>query len=860
MSNQLVKNNVNIKQKINTKTVLNLTYDKLYLNIKRKLSLDEIPTFYEVIKGQCKAYIDIDKEFENENMLIENRIAVINKFKLMLSPLDEDYYIFDSSGFNDKKKSWKMSFHIIFKNIYFKNGKRVCDYLLDNHINDIDKSVYKKTDRMQLFRLPYTAKEDDNRILKKIDLDDPLYPLIEFKDIESDEYNQYIISNISNLRKMDPPVIETEDEKDARDISALGDALEEHIKLFGTKYFAIMPNTKIISIVNGSGKENTEIIKLGPARDKCPFCKRQHINNRNYILYFKNSKTYHLKCHDEDSRDKFKILYKPKKNNFPVREEDLTDISVGFLADKDESLVALYKDMLKMCFNDNIEGLLQENHIANLFINYNKSRIKIINGMGDGYVWIDNRWKFFEAKSICNMIPTFFEKVNLMIIDTLKDKYQEQENDYLKMIIKNFKIYCKNLNKFSYFNNAYKIVSAANKDLFMKINIFDRKPHLLGFSNGVLNLDKNHFRPYEKLDMITQSTGYPYRLPTNEEKNMFNDYINKVMPIDDERQLLFKILASCLRGELLENFIMLNGNGRNSKDALITSACKTVLGNDYFYQAPASILTKGGDNEINQSIANMHNKRMIVYSECKTNIKSITVKSLTGCRILPARGIYEKDNQKINTGTHFLLTQPGIDFDKIDDAVYNRLIIVPFRAMFRTQDKLDELPEETEFAYLVDSYYKSEEFLEFIKYALLDMMVQHYKIIQVDKYTINNIPLSCKELIKEYSADCNEFNQWFNENYHYIDNDVKFLKLKDIYDRFKRSDLWSNMNKSEKRKLNYKKFRAEITESAILRPFFKDRKKINNKDYKNILVKHELIPLDIMDEDMREDSLEDNII
>ena len=54
------------------------------------------------------------------------------------------------------------------------------------------------------------------------------------------------------------------------------------------------------------------------------------------------------------------------------------------------------------------------------------------------------------------------------------------------------------------------------------------------------------------------------------------------MPIKEEKELYLQILASCLNGKCMENFIIFNGSGGNGKSSL-TKLMKIVLG-DYYYK------------------------------------------------------------------------------------------------------------------------------------------------------------------------------------------------------------------------------------------------------------------------------------
>jgi len=94
---------------------------------------------------------------------------------------------------------------------------------------------------------------------------------------------------------------------------------------------------------------------------------------------------------------------------------------------------------------------------------------------------------------------------------------------------------------------------------------------------------------------------------------------------------------------------------------------------------------------------------------------------------------------------------------------------------------------------------------------------------------------------------------WVMENYETTDN-TEFVKLKDVFDLYKASDLYSNLTKLEKRNLNKKAFSDLISNHIVLKKQFRTgQAKINGKkiDCERIhglkLIEHEC---DTDDEDL----------
>jgi hypothetical protein len=82
---------------------------------------------------------------------------------------------------------------------------------------------------------------------------------------------------------------------------------------------------------------------------------------------------------------------------------------------------------------------------------------------------------------------------------------------------------------------------------------------------------------------------------------------------------------------------------------------------------------------------------------------------------------------------------------------------------------------------------------------------------------------SVKKRTNEYLEGCDEVLNFFNENYQKSEEKTKELKVKDIYDNFRQSDIYLNMNKAEKRAFNYSKFTNEVKTNIFLRKYYKER-------------------------------------
>ena len=94
-----------------------------------------------------------------------------------------------------------------------------------------------------------------------------------------------------------------------------------------------------------------------------------------------------------------------------------------------------------------------------------------------------------------------------------------------------------------------------------------------------------------------------------------------------------------------------------------------------------------------------------------------------------------------------------------------------------------------------------------------------------------------------------EFSSWLNDNYEKTNDKTDIIEVKDLFNNYKRSDLYENLIKKEKRNNNLSNFKDKLMKNPNLRLYYHERKKINNKDYRHILTNYKFKDDDDDDDD-----------
>jgi len=230
-----------------------------------------------------------------------------------------------------------------------------------------------------------------------------------------------------------------------------------------------------------------------------------------------------------------------------------------------------------------------------------------------------------------------------------------------------------------YHTNALKIMiklkDSGYKDKIMKEcrerfydpsfeDIVDTELHLIGFENGVYDLEKSVFRPGIPSDHVSQSTGItlPTTIPFKEtslselieishnipnyEKKIadLNDFLEKVFPFKNVRNYTLRFIASCLSGKVREEkFYFWTGSGGNGKSKYV-DLIMAAFG-DYGKVMNISYLTtkRGGAGSASPELELIRKARFVSMTEpeAEDTIYVGKLKELTGGDTLVSRGLFK---------------------------------------------------------------------------------------------------------------------------------------------------------------------------------------------------------------------------
>jgi phage/plasmid-associated DNA primase len=252
---------------------------------------------------------------------------------------------------------------------------------------------------------------------------------------------------------------------------------------------------------------------------------------------------------------------------------------------------------------------------------------------------------------------------------------------------------------------------------------YDQHKFLLGFNNGVYDLEKSCFRIGKKEEFITMKCNYEYN------ENYNTDLAKKVLDITfiNEEEKIFAInrLTLCLEGLNREQTMTFNyGFSAANGKSFLMERMKKALG-DYAGFFPVNLLTNKmkAAGDANTVLLKFKNKRFMYCSEpesnCKINVNFL--KQITGDSIT-ARALYSNEEEEFDSSANIFMCcnrLPELDGD--DEGIIRRIRFLEFKSKFVKDPKNKNEQQMIKY---------SDEEIKNIEIGLMHLLIENYKKLQ----------------------------------------------------------------------------------------------------------------------------------
>ena len=306
----------------------------------------------------------------------------------------------------------------------------------------------------------------------------------------------------------------------------------------------------------------------------------------------------------------------------------------------------------------------------------------------------------------------------------------------------------------------------------------DSKCHLIGFLNGVYDIEANEFREGRPDDYISLTCGINY-IPYDSEhpcQRDINRFLNQIFTKPHIKEYVLLLLSSFLNGSIREErFHIWTGSGSNGKSKLIDLFEQSF--GEYCCKFPVTLLTqkRAASGSATSELARSKGKRFACLQEPaedeKLNIG--LMKELTGGDKIQARLIY-KEPIEFKPQFKMILTcnhLPNVPSD--DGGTWRRIRVVEFTSKFTENPN----PENAnEFMVDLELSKKFEDWRE----HFMSLIIEYYK-----KYMETGI-IEPEEVLK-CTKDYQKNNDYILE---FIDSELEkyepgFVTITDIIALFK---------------------------------------------------------------------------
>ncbi len=318
--------------------------------------------------------------------------------------------------------------------------------------------------------------------------------------------------------------------------------------------------------------------------------------------------------------------------------------------------------------------------------------------------------------------------------------------------------------------------------------ILDSRHHLLGFINGVYDLDKGELRDGVPEDYVSKTIDYDFPDYSDNHPKVvkIKEFFEKVHLDEKKRIYTLKLLASYLHGGTKEQKVIIwTGKGANGKS-------KTVLLFQFALQAyagtlPNTILTqkraKAGAAEPN--LADKRGVRFVVFQEPEKDdqIHVGFMKELSGGDYIEVRPLY-KEPFKFRPQFKMLITVNQLpSVDTIDGGTWRRLRVLSWDTIFTDIDE-NGIVVETGKPRKPNEFQKDDnldEMLDECKDAFIWWLATYwYPLYKRDG---NREPEEVLKYTKMYQQSNDSILEFMEETYEASDNDV-YVLLKDMHKLF----------------------------------------------------------------------------
>jgi len=332
----------------------------------------------------------------------------------------------------------------------------------------------------------------------------------------------------------------------------------------------------------------------------------------------------------------------------------------------------------------------------------------------------------------------------------------------------------------------------------------DERHELIGYENGVIDLDKRIFREGRPDDYITLSTKTKYN-PKYKETKEYKEimtFLKQIYLTDNMVHYGLKERGLMLHGDNFEERLYTQiGAGGNGKSKW-REACAKALG-DYVFGFPVTLFTgrRTASSSASPEVARSKGKRIAYVDEPehKTNFNIGLAKKFSGGDPIETRKLFGDMFEFIPQFSITLLCNNIPGFPAHDEGAQRRLTITEFCARFVDNPTA---PNEFKIDRLLSKKIKTW------KHALSSLLVDYFYIYQEEGLSP---PEEVTKFTQQFIKECDTYNEFISDVL-VEDHEETYVSIKDLYSSFK--DWVEDNGVSSRKPMSLRDFKKYITKKV----------------------------------------------
>lgn len=579
----------------------------------------------------------------------------------------------------------------------------------------------------------------------------------------------------------------------------------------------------------------------------CPFMGREHRRAQSPIYIEINMNGIFIKCYDQDC---LRRKYPDEGFNLPENFElDYPELYLSMTTKYWKAEIDITPDIKKL-----LEDSLSGSHykIAKVIYNIYKQRFRIDDIKNpDWYEFDGIRWSKTHIMNILisEELQRYYKGIKISDTGSLQNSNLQEfieTKDKLEANLRNSLVdnIINKLENVSFKKNImtemYYLFKSLEPNFISKL---DANPYLIGFKDGIYDLENMEFRQGEHNDYLTLTTGYDYLEydPECPEVQEIYDFLKQIIPNPRVFEYLLKVLGRSLLGINDEHFYIFTGlSGANGKSTLI-NFLEYTLG-DYMTSADVSLLTnnRAMSSSASPDIIRLKGRRLVSFAEPEygDTLKTGIIKAFSGGDSIIARELYKAPISFKLQASMFMCCNDLPNVNSIDGGTFRRLRVIEFKSRF-----CDNPIKPNEFK--IDPTIKDK--IKKWRPYFMSILIHYFKLYQEEIKINGKIeePEEVKIATSKYKADNDRFNEYITECITEVSDG--FESIKTIYNNFMK---WWAINYATSRTPDIKALRKSLKIK-----FGEEIEKCNSHGIKQVgfNVKFNAIDNDEVNDDFEED-------